>query len=523
MKKIIKISLLILIILVVKTELVYGKTLDDSFYPGNFIEGEYIKKTKNGNSEYKQSRFIFRTSDNRFAYCIAPFDLMKENETYKAYNTDYTVHTKLTSEIWDKVRLISYYGYRYGNHTASKWYTITQLMIWKTIDPHAKFEWTDTLGGNVITKYEKEMDEINQLVKDHNKLPNYANKEYNISINKPFNLEDSSFNVNNFNVNSSDDLQIKKNTNSLTITPSKVGKYELDLSYKNVRFTTVPIVYVDSTAQNLMVIGDNDEIKFKVKLNVESGKKKKKKTDKDTNTIYSLGESSIIGTIYGLYNNQLIDKMIIDDTGEAHLDNLPYGDYCILELETQKGYLKDENKYCFNINHNKLNIELNLQNEIMKQEITINKYTQEKSGDKPTPEPNITFDIKGIKHNFEQKITTNKFGEASIILPYGKYLFHQVNTTNGYKKVEDFIVNVDGKTKNYDYELINVKKIKIIKKKQYQPKTKKNTEPLTYTIPVPNTSSNRPKLREILVSTIIIFYIFIMRLDYDQKNKVIFN
>ena len=81
MKKIIKISLLILIILVVKTELVYGKTLDDSFYPGNFIEGEYIKKTKNGNSEYKQSRFIFRTSDNRFAYCIAPFDLMKENET----------------------------------------------------------------------------------------------------------------------------------------------------------------------------------------------------------------------------------------------------------------------------------------------------------------------------------------------------------------------------------------------------------------------------------------------------------
>lgn len=521
MKKIIKISLLILIILVVKTELVYGKTLDDSFYPGNFIEGEYIKKTKNGNSEYKQSRFIFRTSDNRFAYCIAPFDLMKENETYKAYNTDYTVHTKLTSEIWDKVRLISYYGYRYGNHTASKWYTITQLMIWKTIDPTAKFEWTDTLGGNVITKYEKEMDEINQLVKDHNKLPNYANKEYNISINKPFNLEDSSFNVNNFNVNSSDDLQIKKNTNSLTITPSKVGKYELDLSYKNVRFTTVPIVYVDSTAQNLMVIGDNDEIKFKVKLNVESGNIKIKKTDKDTNTIYSLGESSIIGTIYGLYNNnQLIDKMIIDDTGEAHLDNLPYGDYCILELETQRGYLKDENKYCFKIDHDKLNVELNLQNEIMKQEITINKYTQEKSGDKPTPEPNITFDIKGIKHNFEQKITTNKFGEASIILPYGKYLFHQVNTTNGYKKVEDFIVNVDGKTKNYDYELINIKKQLPTINIQQQKKDQKQE---TYIINVPNTSSNIIDIRKNVIVLIISFYILIIRIEHYKKNKITIN
>ena len=193
-----------------------------------------------------------------------------------------------------------------------------------------------------------------------------------------------------------------------------------------------------------MVIGDNDEIKFKVKLNVESGNIKIKKVDKDTNTLKSLGNASIIGTIYGLYsNNQLIDKITINELGEGHLDNLSYGDYCIEELENKTGYIKDDNKYCFNINHNKLNIELNLENEIIKQEITINKYTQEKSGDKPTPEPNITFDIKGIKHNFEQKITTNKFGEASIILPYGKYLFHQVNTTNGYKKVEDFIVNVD--------------------------------------------------------------------------------
>ena len=521
MKKIIKISLLILIILVVKTELVYGKTLDDSFYPGNFIDGEYIKKTKNGNSEYKQSRFIFRTSDNRFAYCIAPFDLMKENETYKAYNTDYTVHTKLTSEIWDKVRLISYYGYRYGNHTASKWYTITQLMIWKTIDPTAKFEWTDTLGGNVIIKYENEMAEINQLVSKHHSLPNYANKEYNISINKPFKLEDNSFDINNFTIDTHNNLQVTKDTNSLIINSNRVGKYELTASYKFVRFMSPPIVYVDSTAQNLMVIGDNDEIKFKVKLNVESGNIKIKKVDKDTNTLKSLGNASIIGTIYGLYsNNQLIDKITINELGEGHLDNLSYGDYCIEELENKTGYIKDDNKYCFNINHNKLNIELNLENEIIKQEITINKYTQEKSGDKPTPEPNITFDIKGIKHNFEQKITTNKFGEASIILPYGKYLFHQVNTTNGYKKVEDFIVNVDGKTKNYDYELINIKKQLPTINIQQQKKDQKQE---TYIINVPNTSSNIIDIRKNVIVLIISFYILIIRIEHYKKNKITIN
>ena len=520
MKKIMIISLLLLIALVVKIQVVYAKDYDDSFYPGNFINDEYIKKTKNGESEYKQSRFIFRTSDDRFAYCIAPFDVMKENETYKAYTTDYSVNANLSEEVWTRIRLISYYGYRYNNHSSSKWYTITQMMIWKVIDPNAKFEWTDTLGGNVIKKYEDEMKEINELVDNHLKLPNYANKTYNISIDKDFKLEDKSFDISSFNVTSADAINITKNKNDITINTKKEGKYELKFNYRYIRFMTYPIVYVDPSAQDLMVIGNNADIEFKVNLNVESGSIKLKKLDKDTKEVYSLGATNTIGTVYGLYNsnNELINKLTINEDGISSIKNLPYDNYCLLELESNKGYIKDEEKHCFTVNHNNLNIELELYNEIIKEEITINKYIQDKSGEKVNFEKDISFQISGITHSYEGIITTNKLGYASIILPYGKYLVHQLNTTNNYKKIDDFIVNVDGKNKDYNYELINKKDEKekeTIIKKEIKP----FKEEKIYEIKVPNTSSNKKDIKKSIFISTILTYVTSMVIHYYRKIK----
>ena len=67
-------------IIVVKTLEGQAANYNDSFYPGHFINNEFIRKEKNGQVADKQSRFIFRKSDDMFAYCIEPFKVMKENQ-----------------------------------------------------------------------------------------------------------------------------------------------------------------------------------------------------------------------------------------------------------------------------------------------------------------------------------------------------------------------------------------------------------------------------------------------------------
>lgn len=524
MKKILKISLLLLMLLVVKKEVVYAKDYNDSFYPGNYIDNEFIKKSDGVMAYYKEHRFINRTSDNQFAYCLEPFVDLKENQIYEAYTEDYAKKLSLSKDAWNKVRLISYYGYGYGNHTARKWYTITQIMIWRVVYPNGIFAWTSGLNSTVISKYEDEIAEINNLVENHTNLPKYANKTYNVSINSEFKLEDSSFDISSFNTNISPAIAINKNNNSITGISNKEGKYEITFSKEDNRFNDVPIIYTDNNAQNVLVIGNNEKQEFKTTINVESGSLKINKLDKDNDSNIPSGNAKLEETTYGLYNSkkELIKELVINKDGEVSEDHLEYGSYCVKELKSGEGYKIDDEEHCFKISHTKLNIELNLYNEVIKEEVTINKYINDEQDENVIKEPNISFNIKGITHEYDNTITTNEEGKASIILPYGKYLFKQLNTLPGYIKIDDFIVSIDGKVKDYNYELIN-KKEPITQTEDKEKITIKEKEVIKeskiYEIRVPNTSSNKKYWEQIILFTNIISYFFIGR-KYHKKNKV---
>ena len=533
MRKILKISLLLLILLVVKKEVVYAQDYNDSFYPGNYIDNEFIKKSDGVTAYYKEHRFINRTSDNQFAYCLEPFVDLKENQIYQAYTADYAKKLSLSKDTWDKIRLISYYGYGYGNHTAKKWYTITQIMIWRTVYQNGIFAWTSGLSSTVISKYEDEIAEINSLVEKHNSLPKYANKTYNVSINSEFKLEDSSFYISSFKMNSSPNLSVNKNNNSVVGISSQEGKYEINFSKDDNRFSNPPIIYTDNNAQNVLVIGNNEKQEFKTTINVESGSLKINKLDKDNESNVPSGNAKLEGTTYGLYdsNKELIKELVVDKEGKTSLNHLEYGSYCVKELKSGEGYRIDEEDHCFKISHTKLNVELNLYNEVIKGEVTINKYINDENDENVIKEPNISFNIKGITHGYENIITTNEEGKAVIILPYGKYLFKQLNTLPNYIKTDDFIVNIDGKIKDYNYELINKKEsikqkddpIKESKEKvkKINQEQKSIKESKSYEISVPNTSSNKKYFKQIIIFTNIISYFFIRNKHYKKNQNLI--
>ena len=77
MKKILMILAVLFILAVPNIKVL---ALEDSFYEGEYIPGEYIKKFRNGAGKYEQLRFFRRKSDNRAVYCIELWEAISSNK-----------------------------------------------------------------------------------------------------------------------------------------------------------------------------------------------------------------------------------------------------------------------------------------------------------------------------------------------------------------------------------------------------------------------------------------------------------
>ena len=120
-----------------------------AIWPSEMISNVYIKKLRaDGSGKYQQARFIRRSEDNAFVYCLQPFVDINNNYVYQVARSDYEIYLNMRKEQFKKISLYAYYGYGYGNHTEHKWYAITQVLIWRTADPSSQFFFSDTLYLN---------------------------------------------------------------------------------------------------------------------------------------------------------------------------------------------------------------------------------------------------------------------------------------------------------------------------------------------------------------------------------------
>lgn len=393
---------------------------------------------------FQKARFFRKTNTNEFAYCIEPFSIFNENSKYESTTTPYN----LSESQIDKISKIAHFGYGYKNHTDPKWYAITQFMIWKE-SANGDYYFTDSLNGNRIDRFNNEMNEINNLINNYNKIPNF-NKEYTIISGNNLILED------NFeNIKITGDNQILEN-NKLIINPTKEGIYTYNLVKEDNTNNKPYIFYQSSNSQNLIETGNIPIISTSFKVNVLKTEIELTKIDKDTKSIIPKGEASLDGAIYSLYdeNNNLIKDLIIENN-QSIINNIPLGKYYIKEKQAGIGYLLDTNIYEINITKEKTKHQVIVENKVIEKTITIEK----KYGDNNTfkSEENISFEIYNNNYERISTITTNNLGIAQITLPYGTYTIKQVNTTDGYKKVDDINITID----NREDELIELKDLKI--------------------------------------------------------------
>lgn len=428
---------------------VYASSYSDKFYISDVIEGISYAKVKNGKTEYRQAKFKRRSSDNKIVYCIEPFVNMAENTNYKGYDANYEKVLSMSKSVWKRVSLLAYYGYNYKkddiNHTADKWYPITQIMIWKTIDKNATFYWTDTYEGKKVTKYTKEMEEIETLVKNHDKKPSFDGDNIDMSISTTLTLKDENEVLSDYKISNSNGLDAKIDGNNLIInSKDTIQNIDIELVKKDTTYKTTPIVYVSDSYQNVLSVGSYTSIDSSLNISIDSGSIKIVKQDADTNSITPSGEGKLIGTIFEVRNENgdVVGEITIGEDNTGILKDLKYGKYTIKEKESGQGYILDDKEYEVTIDSNNKTIELVLNNEIIKKKIRLHKYFQAENN-KKLVEENITFQIIDSNDQVYCEVTTNEYGEIELELPYGKYIVKQKNTTAGYAKVDDFEIVVD--------------------------------------------------------------------------------
>lgn len=447
------------------------------FYEAEKLTGIYTKSVNGNGAHFQKARFFRRKSDNKEAYCIEPFAFFDENSNYSPNTTP----TNISNETWKKMSLIAYYGYNYNNHTDKTWYAVTQLLLWQEVDKQADFYFTDTLNGQRIEKFQDEINEIKQLVNNHEKLPSFYNKVLNIKKGTKYIYDENNAIENFYNIENT----IAINQNKLDISSLDEGSYTFTFE-RNISDNGEPVFfYYNDTSQNLMTRGNISKDKFTVKINIYDTQLQINKIDQDTKTNTSKSnKAKLCDAKLALYdqNKNLVKELILGNNCNVTLNNLDLGTYYIKEIEAGYGYMIDEDFHEIVLSLEKPKTTLEIANKVIEKEISIHKDYGNNNTDKK-PEDNVIFDIYS-QDKFIDSITTNQYGDAKIVLPYGEYVFKQITSKDGYNLVEDFNVTINEEDNKINYELMD------------------------YIIKVPNTrSDNNSYYFDFIILLILGFYV----------------
>ena len=425
----------------------------DSFYEAEYIDNIYMVRYDKTNQYkyYQKARLYRRSSDGKIAYCLQPFK--KFNPNNNTYET-VTSLPNISNEALNKIIDIIGFGYGYPGHNDDlKWYAITQLMIWQVVEPNSEFYFTDTLNGNKINTYDYDIKIINSLINESYTMPSFNNQTIYGIANKPLTIKDTN-NIVGFYNPGNNNITISNNT--VTINDTSPGCHEATFTrYYN--HSSPILFYYNPNSQHLGTIGSPNNRTAKLKYCFNELNLKIKKIDKDTGNTSSLGEASMKETIFTLYNENMekITDLTLDDNMEINISSndfdLTYGIYYLKETKSGTGYLPNEKVYEINFTPDNTNIELTVENEVLKKEVTIKKYYG--NGLLMQTEENITFKIYDKNNNLVSTITTDKLGLAKVTLPYGHYKIVQANTTEGYTMIKPFTIFIDDINKDYIYTI----------------------------------------------------------------------
>ena len=426
------------------------KYTGQAIWPSEYISNIYIKKARpDGYTKYQQARFIRRSEDNKFVYCLQPYtDIDNNLPYYDVIRDDYANVLGFSEDQWERISLLAYYGYQYNengyDHSDQKWYVITQVMIWRTTNPESDIYFTDTLNGNRVSKFDSEIAELDRLVSNHYKIPSLESGIV-LPIGQTKELNDSNGVLSNFRITGTENVTASINGNTLSVTANSIGEGKVTFEKKATKYEIPPIVYFSDHSQNVMRVGNYDPVKSKFTLRVIGGRVTPSKIDVETRNNIPQGEAKLGGAVYGIYkvDGTRVGQVVTKEDGTNTSDYLPeLGRFYLLEEQASEGYLLDSNKYYFEITEDNLNPTVQVFEQVIKLDFEFTKVYASAETQIMEPEVGIKFGIYNNKGEQVKEVTTDNQGLFRFTLPYGHYTVKQLTSTKGHEKIEDFTIEV---------------------------------------------------------------------------------
>ena len=449
-KKLIKLALFsaILMLSIIGINEVKAETYTgEAIWPSEHISGIFIKKVRNdGYTKYQQARFIRRSEDNRFVYCLQPYtDIDNNLPYYTVIRSDYESVLNMTKDTWTKISLIAYYGYGYSengyDHNAHKWYAVSQVMIWRLTNPESDIYFTDTLNGNKINSYDDEIREIEALVANHYTKPSFNTENLVLPLSQSTTLNDTNNVLSHYRITSTENVSATINGNNITITATGIGQAKINFAKNATQYTVPPIVYFSNHSQNVFRVGSFDPVASLFNLTVVGGRVEITKLDSYTMSITPSGQATLTGAVYGIYNtnNELLATLTTNNNAYALSGYLPsLGEFYLKEITPSPGYTLDVNKYSFIVDKDNLLASVNVYEKVIDREFEITKVYASDKTMLMTPEVGVDFEVYDNSNRLVGTYKTDNDGKIYFTLPYGEYTLKQKTSTSGYEKIEDY-------------------------------------------------------------------------------------
>ena len=423
-------------------------------YGGRLVRGDRIGFTytqvSSNNELWDHVRWLQRTNDGGFVYCVQPFMVVNPDGTYNVTTEDLSTVANISYDNWKRIEKVAYYGYGYVangyNHSDPRWYAATQMLIWRLAAPNIDSYFTSYIRGprddSILAG---EMAEINALVDNHNSRPVFSNIPSEMVIGDTITITDDRNVLSNYTVESVNGGEVSINGNQLNITANQVGNMSFNLSKLGNIYGESIALYYATDSQNAVRRGNIDPIRIPLNINVVGGKVTVNKLDIDTKTNTPQGEATLEGATYGIYNNsdERVGTISTGIDGKVQSDYLPsLGRFYVLEETPSNGYQLDTLRYYFEVTRDNLFPEINVYEKVINRDFSLTKvFADDKTGIMK-PETGIEFGIYNNKNEEVKKLKTDKQGNIYFNLPYGTYNVKQLTSTKDYYKVDDFVIEV---------------------------------------------------------------------------------
>ena len=475
MKKIKKCLLFSFITIICLTCSLNVKAETDKIKLGSVIEGNYNVVHKEGTHVLQdRMHWILRQSDNSPVYCVQPFVHINSNATYDVNISDLALVANISEEDWKMIERIAYYGYGYKengiDHTATKWYPATEMLIWRLANRNIENYFTATIGGREdSTILKEEMEEIVRLAEEHSILPSFTGIPEYLNLNETITISDSKNVIYRYDIQNVNGGTVVKSGNSLNITANSLNGLTFDITNNAALYKEPTKLYYAVNSQNAVHTGNIDPISLHISFNVAMGRVKVLKLDSNNKTCNPLGAGTLIGAKYKLLdsNDNLVEMLTIGEDCTATSSLIPTGNYKIIEETPSTGYLINTTVYNVTVNNNETST-ITSYEEAITNRFELYKYYSNSALGYINAEKDAEFQIIDSNNIIIHTIITDENGHASFILPYGTYTLKQISGINGYHTIKPMNIVVSENTLETKVIRLNdeakTARIKIVKK-----------------------------------------------------------